>query len=238
VRDRLSHPRPTVLAMETTTAPPPAAPTAPAGTEEPPGTAGGQPLVLGVDLDGCVGDYETAFRRCVAAQLDVPPDSLGPLRSWDMAAAGWGIRDTAHFLDLHRRAVAEQRLFADMPVVPGAAEALWTLSDQGVRIRIVTHRLCVGGIHHTAVADTVAWLDAHDLPYRDLCFVEDKTDVGADVFVDDAPHNVTALRAAGTDVVVFDQPYNRALPGPRARSWTDVTRYVLNRLATRGPTMR
>jgi 5'-nucleotidase len=193
-----------------------------------------QPLVLGVDLDGCVGDYESAFRRCVAAQLRVPEGSLGPQDRWDLAEVGWGIRDTEHFLDLHRRAVAEQALFAEMPVVPGAAEALWTLSDAGVRIRIVTHRLCVSGIHHAAVADTVAWLDAHDLPYRDLCFVEDKTDVGADVYVDDAPHNVLALRAAGRDVVVFDQRYNRDLPGPRARTWADVTRHVLDRVARRG----
>jgi 5'(3')-deoxyribonucleotidase len=197
-----------------------------------------RPLVLGVDLDGCVGDYESAFRRCVATQLGVDPATLGPQHSWDMAAIEWGIRDAEHFLDLHRRAVAEQRLFADMPVVPGAAEALWTLSDLGVRIRIVTHRLCVSGIHHTAVADTVAWLDRHDLPYRDLCFVEDKTDVGVDVFVDDAPHNVTALRAAATDVVVFDQRYNRELAGPRARSWADVTRHVLDRLARRGTAVR
>lgn len=212
--------------MTATTAPAPPAPA-------PPQACGAAPLVLGVDLDGCVGDYEAAFRRCVAAQLGVAPDTLGPQHTWDYAQVGWGIRDGAHFLDLHRRAVAGQRLFADMPVVPGAAEALWTLSDAGVRIRIVTHRLCVSGIHHTAVADTVAWLDAHDIPYRDLCFVEDKTDVGTDVFVDDAPHNVTALRAAGTDVVVFDQRYNRHLPGRRARSWADVTRHVLHRLATR-----
>jgi 5'-nucleotidase len=209
--------------MSTLTAPPPPAAVAPSE----------RPLVVGVDLDGCVGDYESAFRRCVAAQLGVRPEALGPVETWDLSEAGWGIRDGEHFLALHRRAVAEQRLFADMPVVPGAAEALWTLSDAGARIRIVTHRLCVSGVHHTAVADTVAWLDAHDIPYRDLCFVEDKTGVEADVMVDDAPHNVAALRAAGRDVIVFGQRYNRHVEGPRARSWADVTRHVLHRLATR-----
>jgi 5'(3')-deoxyribonucleotidase len=222
---------PATVRHMTTSTPAPAA-SNPATDEPLPAATSGQ-LVLGVDLDGCVGDYETAFRRCVAAQLGVAEDELGPQHSYDPAANGWGIRDHAHFLDLHCRAVAEQRLFADMPVVPGAAEALWTLSDAGVRIRIVTHRLCVNGIHHTAVADTVAWLDAHDLPYRDLCFVEDKAQVGADVFVDDAPHNVASLRAAGVDVITFDQRYNRELPGPRARTWADVTRHVLHRLVTR-----
>jgi 5'-nucleotidase len=193
-----------------------------------------RPLVVGVDLDGCVADYETAFRRCVAAQLGVAEEGLGPVGAWDYAESGWGIRDAEHHLDLHRRAVAEQRLFADMPVVPGAAEALWTLSDAGARIRIITHRLCVSGVHHTAVADTVAWLDAHDIPYRDLCFVEQKAEVGADVVVEDAPHNVEALRAAGREVIVFDQRYNRQLDGPRARFWADVTRHVLHRIATSG----
>ena len=60
----------------------------------------------------------------------------------------------------------------------------------------------------------MAWLDQHGIPYRDLCFLGDKPEVEADAYVDDAPHNVEALRAAGNDVIVFDQPYNGHVDGP------------------------
>ena len=46
-----------------------------------------------------------------------------------------------------------------------------------------------------------------------------KPEVEADAYVDDGPHNVRALREHGNDVIVFDQPYNRGLPGPRATTW-------------------
>ena len=64
-----------------------------------------------------------------------------------------------------------------MPVVPGAAEALWRLSDAGVWIRLITHRLYANWGHAVAVADTVAWLDEAGIPYRDLCFLGDKPQV-------------------------------------------------------------
>ena len=102
---------------------------------------------------------------------------------------------------------------------PGAAEALWRLSDAGVWIRIITHRLYVNWGHAMAVADTVDWLDATGIPYRDLCFLGAKPQVEADCYVEDAPHNVVALRETGAHVIVFDQPYNRDVAGPRAADW-------------------
>ena len=85
-----------------------------------------------------------------------------------------------------------------------------------------------------AVGDTVAWLDEAGIPYRDLCFLGNKPEVEADLYVDDAPHNVAQLRAAGNDVIVFDHPYNADLDGPRARTWDEVEELVLAAMAARG----
>lgn len=125
-------------------------------------------------------------------------------------------------------------MFRDMPMIDGCAEALWRLSDAGVWIRIITHRLVVHWGHQVAVGDTVAWLDEHSIPYRDLCFLGRKPEVEADLYIDDAPHNVEALRAAGNHVVVFDQPYNATVAGPRADRWADVEDLVLAAMAQRG----
>src|SRR3546814_7620104 len=105
-------------------------------------------------------------------------------------------------------------MFRKMPALPGVAEALWRLSDAGVWIRIITHRLCVNWGHAVAVADTVAWLDETGIPYRDICFLGAKPEVEAHCYIDDGPHNVVALREAGNHVIVYDASYNLDLDGP------------------------
>jgi 5'(3')-deoxyribonucleotidase len=192
--------------------------------------APGEGFVLGVDLDGVCGDYTAAFRQVVAAERGVDSESLGDDRSWNFEQ--WGIE--GEFDHYHRRAVLDHRMFREMPVMPGAAATLWRLSDAGVWIRVITHRLCVNWGHAVAVGDTVAWLDQHGIPYRDICFLGQKPQVEADCYIDDGPHNVEALRAAGNAVIVFDQPYNRDLEGPRARDWAEVEEIVLGMLTERG----
>ncbi len=189
-------------------------------------------MILGVDLDGVCGDFSVAFRRVVAAETGVDEEHLPPRSNWDFSE--WGIRDEAHFRQVHREAVLTHRVFRSLPMVPGCADALWRLSDAGVWIRIITHRLYVNWGHQEVVADTVAWLDDHGIPYRDLCFLGAKPEVQADVYVDDAPHNVAALRAAGNDVVCFAQPYNTHVEDPRAATWEEVESIVLAHLVEAG----
>ena len=189
-------------------------------------------FILGVDLDGVCGDYTAAFRAVVADVRGVDPAALGDARSWDFSE--WGVDGPDEFDRLHRTAVLEHRMFRNMPVMPGAADSLWRLSDAGVWIRIITHRLCVNWGHAVAVADTVAWLDESGIPYRDICFLGAKPEVEADSYIDDASHNVIALREAGNHVIVFDAPYNQDVEGPRARSWSEAEQLVTDRITELG----
>jgi 5'(3')-deoxyribonucleotidase len=188
--------------------------------------------VFGVDLDGVCADYTAAFAEVVADEMGCAPADLPADRSWDFRE--WRLEELGGFEQLHRLAVLDRRIFRDMPVVAGSAEALWRLSDAGVWIRIITHRLVVHWGHQIAVGDTVAWLDANNIPYRDLCFLGRKPEVEADLYIDDAPHNIESLRGAGNEVIVFDQPYNRHLDGLRARTWAEVEEVVLGRMADLG----
>ena len=182
------------------------------------------PLVLGVDLDGVCGDYEGAFRGSLMRRSERAAEEFPPQTTMD-AYSEWGLT-FEQFEAAHRQAVLEDRIFRHMEPLPGVSEALWELSDLGVWIRIITHRLIFNWAHETSAADTAAWLDLHRIPYRDLCFIGDKPDVGADLYVDDSPTNIMSLRSAGRTAIVFDQPYNHHLPGPRARTWTDVVTLV------------
>ena len=195
------------------------------------GAVTGSGFILGVDLDGVCGDYTGALRDVVAERTAVDPADLPLERSWDFHE--WGL-SAAQFENLHQAAVMEHRIFRTMPALPGAAETLWRLSDAGVWIRIITHRLYVNWGHAIAVADTVDWLDQVGIPYRDLCFLGAKPQVEADCYIEDAPHNVVALRESGAHVVVFDQPYNRDVPAPRAADWAEVENLVGTRVADLG----
>lgn len=188
------------------------------------------PFIFGVDLDGVCADYTAGFRRVVATELGVPEEQLPLERSWDFNE--WGLSD-AEFERIHQVAVLEHRLLRELPPIEGAADALWRLSDAGVWIRIITHRLYVNWGHKIAVADTVEWLDETRIPYRDLCFLGAKPEVEADLYIEDSPHNIDALRAGGNEVIVFDQSYNRHLDGLRARTWEEVEEHVHARAAER-----
>jgi len=188
-------------------------------------------FVLGVDLDGVCGDHTAAFRAVVAAELGVDPATLGPQVAWDYHS--WGVDDD-EFLRIHQKAVLEYRMFRTMPPMEGVAEALWNLSDAGVWIRLITHRLYANWGHQVAVSDTVAWLDEHGIPYRDLCLLGDKPQVEADAYIEDAPHNIEALRGTGNPVVIFDHPYNRQLDGLRATTWAEAEQLVVDLVVASG----
>ncbi len=180
-------------------------------------------FILGVDLDGVCGDHTAAFREVVAKVKEVPLDALPLARSWSFTE--WDL-DPEGFDYYHRIAVLEQHMFATMPVMDGCADALWRLNDAGIWIRIITHRLYVNWGHATSVSDTVKWLDSSQIPYRDICFLGAKPQVEAHAYIDDAPHNVEALREAGNTVIVFDQPYNQHVEGLRAHDWGEVNAIV------------
>jgi 5'-nucleotidase len=188
-------------------------------------------FVFGVDLDGVCADYTAGFRAAVAADRGIDPDELPLERSWGFDE--WGL-SPGDFVRIHQNAVTEHRMLRHLPVMEGCADALWRLSDAGVWIRIITHRLYSNWGHAEAVSDTVSWLDEASIPYRDICFLGDKPQVEADLYVDDAPHNVTGLRKAGNDVVVYDQPYNQDIPSPRASNWDELEAIVMEKVAAQG----
>jgi beta-phosphoglucomutase-like phosphatase (HAD superfamily) len=185
--------------------------------------------VFGVDLDGVVVDFYDAIRRIAAEWLDIPLEELTPevtygLREWKLDAMGGYER-------LHRFAVTRRRLFADAQPIPGAPAGLRRLSARGdIRIRIITNRLFIPHFHQEAASQTIDWLDHHGVPYWDLCLLPDKAAVGADLYIDDTPANVEALRAKKLPTIVFTNSTNRHLEGPRAGSWEQVEELVLAEL--------
>jgi 5'(3')-deoxyribonucleotidase len=117
-----------------------------------------------------------------------------------------------------------------MKPIENAPAILRKLSNRGIRIRIITHRLFLKYSHKTSITQTVDWLDNYDIPYWDICFMADKGAVGAHVYIDDAPDNEIRLREQGCRTIVFTNSTNRTLPGPRADNWIEVEKLVMESL--------
>jgi 5'(3')-deoxyribonucleotidase len=184
----------------------------------------GSTFIFGVDLDGVVGDFYGTMRKIAAEWLNKPIESLSEDISYGLEE--WGIAEHGGYDRLHRFAVTQRNLFRDMPPIKDAPTILRKLSSRNIRIRIITHRLFLKYSHKTSITQTVDWLDNYDIPYWDICFMNDKGAVGAHLYVDDAPQNIQQLRSQGQKTIVFSNPTNRGIPGPRADSWQEMEKLV------------
>ena len=182
-------------------------------------------FILGVDLDGVVGDFYGAIRKIAAGWLDRPLESLTTEVSFGLEE--WGLAEFGGYERLHRFAVTQRNLFRDMEPIKGAPAVLRKLSGRGIRIRIITHRLFLKYSHRATITQTVDWLDSWDIPYWDICFMNDKGAVGAHVYIDDAPSNVLRLREQGCHTIVFTNSTNRDLSGPRVDTWKEAEHLIM-----------
>ena len=148
-----------------------------------------QRLVIGVDLDGVCADFYGRMREIAAEWFERDPKDLPTEVSYGLEE--WGIIDSKQYNDLHRFAVTERNLFKTEKMIDGARKYLWMLSNEGYRIRIITHRLFIQHFHKVAVQQTIEWLDNQGIPYWDLCFMRDKNEVGAHIYIEDNPENFT-----------------------------------------------
>lgn len=186
-----------------------------------------QNLIVGVDLDGVCADFYARMREIAAEWFERPIEELTQNVSYGFPE--WGVKTKEEYESLHRFAVTQRGLFKTAPMIPGARKNLRLLSDEGARIRIITHRLFIHYFHNLAVSQTIDWLDENGIPYWDLCFMKEKEQVGADIYVDDHPGNVKRLREKGLYTICFSNSTNQMIIEPRANSWEDVYQLVHQR---------
>ena len=141
----------------------------------------------------------------------------------------WQLEELGGYEALHRFAVIQRNMFEGLNPIPGAPAGLRRLSNANVRVRIITHRLFINFFHAQAVSQTINWLERYAIPYSDLCFMEEKTSVGAHLYIEDAPRNIERLRAEGNDTIIFSNSTNRDVNGLRADTWDEVVDIVLGR---------
>jgi len=182
------------------------------------------PIVLGIDLDGVCADFYARMREIAAEWFEVKVGSLSKNVTYGLPE--WGITSDEQYQSLHRFAVTQRELFRTVPMISGARRVLRRLSNEGYRIRIITHRLFILYFHETAVRQTIEWLDHHGIPYWDLCFMKEKDQVGADIYVEDSPGNLERLRDRGHTAICFANSTNKNIGAPRAKTWEEVYKLI------------
>jgi 5'(3')-deoxyribonucleotidase len=181
-------------------------------------------IVLGVDLDGLCADFYGRRREIAAEWVEKPLDDLTPDVTYGLPE--WGIGGKEQYQSLHRFAVSERNLFGTVGMIPGARRILRRLSDEKYHIRIITHRLFIHYFHAMAVQQTIEWLDHNGIPYFDLCFMKEKDQVGADIYIEDAPANIENLRNRGFYTICFANSTNKKVAAPRPENWDEVYQLI------------
>lgn len=189
-------------------------------------------MIIGLDLDGTTVKYNAALADHIIKQLGLvltpeeralafpDPDTYN-FTNWKY------VPDFAAFKKFHTQAV-EDGIYRDLQLIEGADEFLWKLSEAGHHIRVITSRFVKGGQHQKVVTDTSYSLENLHIPYKDLMFTARKTDIFADVYVDDSPDNILSFQRANRPYIIFDQVYNRDLEGPRVTNWADAYKLILD----------
>jgi len=181
--------------------------------------------IFGLDCDGTIATYSRSYANHIIRQLGLkltPEEALLRFPDPDTYSfTNWqDIVDFNTFKQYHVDAV-NHGIYRELELFTGAAEALNALSDEGHHIRVITSRFVKGGQHQIVVSDTAWWLDDKKIPYKDIIFTARKTDIFADVYIDDSPENILTFQKAGRPYIIFDALYNRHLEGPRVDNWED-----------------
>lgn len=176
---------------------------------------------LGIDLDECVFHYVDTIAPYIAKATDRPVKELVDPEHYSMTKSGW-CSSREEFTNIHGDAVTNHEIYRNLPVIEGASQTLWELSNEGFHIVIVTSRFVNNRQHAEVLRQTGLALDEADIPYHDICFLAQKHLLAADIFLDDAPANIESLQEAGREVLIMDRSYNRDLEGQRVHNWTEI----------------
>lgn len=159
--------------------------------------------IILVDLDGPLADLEGEFLRRWKQKF--PGEFFVPFEQ----RKNFFLREDypEELREKTNEILREDGFFANLPIVPGAREAILTL-----RATRYTIFLCTSDIfaNKTGLRDKRTWVQKYlgeDFA-KAMIFTRDKTLIRGDYLIDDRPAVQGALEPAW-EHVIFDQPFNR-----------------------------
>lgn len=171
-------------------------------------------MLILIDQDNVLADFERGFRDAwIASGNPYPALPLDQRRYFR-------VRDD---YPAELRAEVEAiytapGFYRDLPPIAGAQEAVKSFLAAGHEVAICTSPL---NQYQNCLTEKYEWTERHLGPefVHRMIVTKDKTLIHGDWLIDDNPE-ITGLRKPDWLHIVYDQPYNRHVAGPRI-SWVE-----------------
>jgi len=156
---------------------------------------------LGIDLDGCVSNFNRKFVEHLNNQGNkVPMDYTPNTYGYDDLVLKKPIKE--YILDFW-----QTNNYQKLDLIDTARLTLNSLHEEGHELYIITNR------KFNAERDTEGWLKKNDIPYDSLIFTRNKglyaNHFNLDLFVEDCLENVNDIIKNGVDCCIYNQSWNK-----------------------------
>ncbi len=181
--------------------------------------------MFALDIDGVIANSQDACLLHVCRTLGVGVERLTPCTTWNIADC-FPEEERPAAASLIRRAYThnEGQIYTLARQIPGALDAALFLHQRELLKAYITSR------PEAVRSITSDWLSREGFPLVPVYHTENKagamTKARALVLIEDNPLAILALREASANVIIFDAPYNRELPGIRISDWPAFVRLL------------
>lgn len=171
-------------------------------------------MTIAVDIDGVLRDFVSALIE--SYKKDFPGHEVQPVTEWGLEKffpIGKGI---------YSYAFTERRVevFEKAKPYDKAKEFVAELRRRG-------HHVCLLTTQPRANEHlTLNWLVLMGIEYDSIVFSSRKDLFRFDVLLDDAEHNLRAVRSAGARAICFDRPWNQKWDGERVTSYEEFLKLI------------
>lgn len=164
---------------------------------------------IGIDVDGVCYPFTDVFRLYMETTFG---RKLPAIHRWDFYK-DWGMTDE-EFAYWMYHGCEDEIVFHYGTPPRGCIETLEVLGDEPHEIALITNR------PDYAEDATREWVHRWGIPHDELIITKTpKSEYGLDVLLDDSPSIIEDFREKGGKAIVFVQPWNFRLPGPRVTDW-------------------
>ena len=168
---------------------------------------------IGVDLDEVMVDFTGRFVSLYESWFGFP--LAGEIVEWDDVLTLSHFKNHSELFDWFDRAGG----WDDMTPVPGAGGGIDSLIADGHSVVFITARQLAGA------QEAMDWFEESPWgwPTQMVTNTHNKASVPCSVYIDDSPHVLKDLKAAGKQTIIFDRPWNKtSRSGKRAKDWNQV----------------
>lgn len=156
-------------------------------------------MIINVDLDGVVYNFKETSLDIIrrTRHEKVPSASWYFWRDYGMTDSEWE--------HIFRHGVESGEIWGQGAAIGGAVHYMHRLNEDGFFIRIVTHRLVHKFAHADVIANSIGWLESHNVPYHSIAFLgkESKASYQCDMAIDDSYENWTEYETHKIPCVFF-----------------------------------